>query len=124
MSIDEALERMARWEALRRRMAASGAGPGRGDPIVEELIDVVGTVLHKHGTAAVTLTVEGTGEPVTLRLHWEDGRLAVSRLPAVSAQPAPGSTPAATETSEQTAARLAALIRKDPSVLRNDGVTD
>lgn len=109
--IDEALERMRRWEALRLRMA----GPGRGDPVVEELVEAVGSVLHRHGEVTVTLAVEGTAEPVTLRLAWAEGRVVVT--PVAVEQPAAEST-------EQTAARLAELIRKDPSVLRPDNVTD
>ncbi len=34
MSLDESLERMARWEALRQRMA----GQHRDDTVVDELI--------------------------------------------------------------------------------------
>jgi hypothetical protein len=112
MSLDEGLERMRRWEALRRRMA----GPGRGEPVVEELIEAIGAVLHRHGEVTVTLSVEGTAEPVTLRLHWQDGHLQVASEVS-PAEPVP-------ETPEQTAARLAELIRQDPSVLRPRRVTD
>jgi hypothetical protein len=111
--LDEALERMRRWEALRRRMA----GPGRGAPVVEELIEAIGPVLHRHGEVTVTLAVEGTDEPVELRLRWADGRLSVTPVVTVAEPPAQ-------ETTEQTAARLAELIRKDPSVLRPDNMTD
>ena len=115
--LDEALERMARWEALRRRREA--AGPGRGDPVVEELIEAIAPILHRHGEVAVTLTVDGTPDPVPLRLSWQDGKLAVDPVPT-----APGTAEPPVETPAQTAARLAELIRQDPSMLRRDGVTD
>ena len=105
MSLDESLERMARWEALRQRMA----GQHRDDTVVDELIEAVGTVLQRHGPLAVTVTVEAGAEPATVRLDWRDGQLSVAR---VGAQP------------PRTAAALAELIRKDPSLLRPDGVTD
>jgi hypothetical protein len=111
--LDGALERMRRWEALRRRLA----GPGRGDPVVEELIEVVGPVLHRYDGVTVTLAVEGTDEPVTLRLRWQEGQLSVTPVTPVPQPPA-------VETTEQTAARLAELIRKDPSVLRPGNMTD
>jgi len=104
--LDESLERMARWEALRQRTAGAHH---RDDTVVDELVEAVGAVLQQHGPLAVTVTVEAGAEPATIRLDWRDGQLSVTR---VVAEP------------PRTAAALAELIRADPSLLRPHGVTD
>ena len=116
--LDDALARMDRWEALRLRM--SGGVPERGDPVVDELIEVIGPVLRRYGPVIVTLAVEGVGHATTVRIGWHDGQLTVDRV-ATGAGALPGHE---TESADQTAARLAELIRQDPSLLRRDGVTD
>ena len=111
--LDDPLVRMHRWDALRQRLANSAAG--RLGSVVDEVVEAIATVLHRHGPVTVSVTVEGGEAQVTAELSWQDGELVVARsephrVPAAAA-------PHAEETSEETAARLAELIRRDPSLL-------
>lgn len=117
--LDDPLVRMHRWEALRQRLANSTAG--RLEPVVDEVVEAIAAVLQRHGPLTVTVTVEGAESRASAQLGWYDGRLTVARSEAhatvpeaISVEPAAAPPP---ETSEETAARLADLIRRDPSLL-------
>jgi hypothetical protein len=132
--LDDPLVRMHRWDALRQRLANSAAG--RLGPVVDEVVEAIATVLYRHGPVTVTVTVEGIEARTTVQLGWQDGQLMVTRhegpQPAASRPPAngppangpPANGPPANgppvqpgESSEEIAARLAELIRRDPSLL-------
>ena len=137
--LDDPLMRMHRWEALRQRLASSAAG--RLGPVVDEVVEAIATVLHRHAPVTVTVTVEGAETSASVQLLWQNGQLMVVRHEPSAPQAAngPAARPAATgpavrpaangpaaatgpavrtgESSEETAARLAELIRRDPSLL-------
>ncbi|OLB80825.1 MAG: hypothetical protein AUI14_05345 [Actinobacteria bacterium 13_2_20CM_2_71_6] len=115
--LDDALARMARWDALRQRLANAAAG--RVEPAVNEVIEAIGAVLQRHGPLTVTVSVEGVETVTTAQLVWRDGQLTVARS---EPQAVPEAARPPAETSDQTAARLAELIRRDPSLL--DGRDD
>jgi hypothetical protein len=112
--LDDPLVRMHRWDALRQRLANSTAG--RLEPVVDEVVEAIAAILQRHGPLTVTVTVEGAETRASAQLGWHDGRLTVARSEPHSTANEPGSAPPA-ETSEETAARLADLIRRDPSLL-------
>jgi hypothetical protein len=142
--LDDPLVRMHRWDALRQRLAHSTAG--RLEPVVDELVEAVAAVLQRHGPLTVTVTLEGAETRASAQVDWHDGRLTVARSEPEStesqyaepqyaesqyaephyappqyaepqfAAPETGTAPPP-ETSEETAARLAELIRRDPSLL-------
>ena len=130
VGLDDPLMRMHRWEAHRQRLASSAAG--RLGPVVDVVVEAIATVLHRHAPVTVTVTVEGAETSASVQLLWQNGQLMVVRHepsapqaangPAV--RPAANGPAAATgpavrtgESSEETAARLAELIRRDPSLL-------
>ena len=119
--LDDPLVRMHRWDALRQRLANSSAG--RLEPVVDEAVDALVALVQRHPSLTFTVTVEGTEARASAQLGWQDGRLTLTRSDARSTA---NSTPAGNsvdgsaapvETSEETAARLAELIRRDPSLL-------
>jgi hypothetical protein len=112
--LDDPLVRMHRWDALRQRLANSTAG--RLEPVVDEVVEAVAAVLQRHGSLTVTVTVEGAEARASAQLGWHEGRLTVARSESQSIAPETGTAPPP-ETSEETAARLAELIRRDPSLL-------
>ncbi|GAB1643642.1 hypothetical protein [Krasilnikovia sp. MM14-A1259] len=162
--LDDALDKLARRDELRRR-AAGEATP----PAVTELVEAIAAVVGRNPALAVTVGVEGAGDPVLLHFAVEDGVVQVSADHTVATraaeaaspdfdiavgepidEPAPGSRPdggwaAATpqeygtpraepapqpmpepvplkvkpEETEQAAKRLAALIRDNPTLLRD-----
>jgi hypothetical protein len=86
--LDDALARMDRWEALRQRLA--GSEGDRGEPVVDEVLEAIGTVLRRHGPRTVTVAVEGPDRVTTARLDWRDGHLTVERVTGGPGDPAPG----------------------------------
>ena len=140
----DAMARMKRWDAVRQRIEDATNAP---DQVLEEVVRAVGEVVHRHSGASVIVTVEEGGPPVTLRITHRDGQVDVSRVeaprPAVSvpadpprdwppqsgqgvlgsqgAQGGQGAqglhTGPSAESVDQTAARLAELIRSDPTLL-------
>ncbi|OLE26708.1 MAG: hypothetical protein AUG44_12155 [Actinobacteria bacterium 13_1_20CM_3_71_11] len=111
--LDDPLVRMHRWDALRQRLANSTAG--RLDPVVDEAVEALIVILQRHPSLTFTVTVEGNGARASAQLGWQDGRLTVARSEAQAT--APVSATEGEETSAETAARLAELIRRDPSLL-------
>jgi hypothetical protein len=110
--LDDPLVRMHRWDALRQRLAHSTAG--RLDPVVDEAVEALIAILQRHPSLTFTVTVEGNEARASARLGWQDGRLVLTRS---DAQATVDATEPHEETSAETAARLAELIRRDPSLL-------
>ncbi|MGB2571109.1 hypothetical protein ACPFP2_22055 [Micromonospora citrea] len=102
------------------------AGEGR-DP-VREVVEAARRVVDAHPGLAVTLRVEYEGRTYPLRIDWtETGATVGPDTPAASppAWPLSGRTvPAWTPTGDgpggDPAARLAEMIRRDPSLLTDD----
>ncbi len=72
--LDDALERLARRDELRRRAAADSNTP----PAVTELAEAVAAVVARHPELAITMGVEGAGDPTLLRVAFEDGTVHVT----------------------------------------------
>lgn len=139
--LEDTLARMARREELQRRRAAAGRTS------VDELIEAVQRVVARHPGLAVTMSVAEGDTTSVVRVEWAGGSIAVAPAvaPAVEASivpavDAPGATGGAPEASPRPAwplsgktvpgwaaaadglaadpaARLAELIRRDPSLL-------
>jgi hypothetical protein len=141
----DAMARMKRWEAVRQRLADANDHAAQ---TVDEVVHAVSEVVRHHEDLTVTITVDDGGELATVRIVRRAGRLDVTRLqpqplatpvptsPAPAPPPDPrfhGDVPWAgpplrphyqvqdAETLDQTAARLAELIRQDPSLLDGNG---
>ena len=85
--LDDALERLARRDELRRRTSPDSSTP----PAVTELAEAVAAVVARHPDLAITMGVEGAGPPTLLRVAYEDGTVHVSaENPAVTAGPKQG----------------------------------
>jgi hypothetical protein len=123
--LDDALARMARREQLQRRVAEQAAGGP-----VDEVVEAVRRVVAQHPALAVRLWVEDGSVPSLVRVAWSEG--AVTVTPETIAAPADsGATPswpmsvrtvpawaaAADGLTDAPAARLAEMIRRDPSLL-------
>lgn len=135
--LEDSLARMARREELQRRRAAAGRTG------VDELVEAVQRVVARHPGLAVTMSVTQGDTTSVLRVEWTGGNLAVTPAvaPAVEASIEPTMAPpaadaAARDTQSRTtwpssggtgsdwnaaaddpAARLAELIRRDPTLL-------
>ena len=88
--LDDALDKLARRDELRRR-AAAGENPGP-PPAVSELVEAIAGVITRHPNLSVTVGVEGAGDPVLLHFGFADGTVQVRAAHAVpaptSAEPA------------------------------------
>lgn len=73
--LDDALDRLARRDELRRR--ASGETPGT-PPAVTELVEAIAAVVGRNPQLGVTVGVEGAGPPTLLHFAVEDGVVQVS----------------------------------------------
>ncbi|MFF0375459.1 hypothetical protein [Actinoplanes missouriensis] len=73
--LDDALDKLARRDELRRR--ASGETPGT-PPAVTELVEAIAAVISRHPELGVTVGVEGAGDPVLLHFGFADGVVQVS----------------------------------------------
>ncbi|NES16741.1 MULTISPECIES: hypothetical protein [Micromonospora] len=103
-----------------------GTRPELRDP-VEEIAEAVRRVVAEHPGLAVTLRVEHGGHTYPLRVSWSGPAVTVGPAPApapppawpmsVKTVPAPGQDGMAGDP----AARLAELIRRDPSLLEDTG---
>ncbi|SCL63013.1 hypothetical protein GA0070606_3724 [Micromonospora citrea] len=118
------------------RGGARNAGPGwadarrAGEPRdpVAEVAEAVRRVVAGHPGVAVTVRVEHDGQAYPLRVAWSGTGVTVdAAAPAgpppewpVSARTVPAWTPGRDGVSPDPAARLAELIRRDPSVLGDD----
>ncbi|MEH1015244.1 hypothetical protein V6U90_19280 [Micromonospora sp. CPCC 206060] len=144
--LDEALARMARREELLRRRSASGEGqnaaPPGGDPVAE-VTEAVRRVVAAHPGLSVHLDVAHGGAARHLRIAWSDGTVTVTagtsaeqpqRGPVTRVDEPAGSPPPAwplpvtpfpagsVDTdglSDDPEARLAELLRRNPTLLEN-----
>jgi flavoprotein len=73
--LDDALDKLARRDELRRRAAAEATGT---PPAVTELVEAIAAVVGRNPTLAVTVGVEGAGDPVLLHFAVDDGVVHVS----------------------------------------------
>ncbi|WP_127543942.1 hypothetical protein [Actinoplanes sp. OR16] len=88
--MDDALDKLARRDELRRR--ASGENPGT-PPAVTELVEAIAGVISRHPELGVTVGVEGAGDPVLLHFGFADGVVQVSADNTVAARVAEVPTP-------------------------------
>jgi hypothetical protein len=73
--LDDALDRLARRDELRRRAAAEAAGTPLA---VQELVEAIAAVVGRHPRLEVTVGVEGAGDPTLLHFFVEDGVVQVN----------------------------------------------
>ncbi|GIF09591.1 hypothetical protein [Actinoplanes siamensis] len=73
--LDDALDKLARRDELRRR-AAAGENPGP-PPAVSELVEAIAGVITRYPHLGVTVGVEGAGDPVLLHFGFADGTVQV-----------------------------------------------
>ncbi|MDG4791470.1 hypothetical protein O7626_37210 [Micromonospora sp. WMMD1102] len=127
--LDDALARMERREALQRRRAQEAAARA-GSP-VDEVTEAVQRVVAQYPNVAVTMWVADGPNISAMHVAWSDGTVTV-RPAAEPALPTAGQPPHSWPLSVKTvpswaapedppspdaAARLADLIRRDPSLL-------
>jgi hypothetical protein len=93
--LDDALARMDRWEALRQRIA--GPALDRTEPVVDEIIEAIGTVLRRHAPHTITVTIEAADHTTSARIGWHDGRLTVEPGVAPVSDGRPGGEPSASQ---------------------------
>ncbi|MBO4206550.1 hypothetical protein [Micromonospora echinofusca] len=135
--LDEALARMARREELLRRRSApvegrSTAPPG-GEPLAE-VTEAVRRVVAAHPGLSVDLEVDHDGTARQLRIAWSGETVTVTSSGAEATGTVPDSPPPAwplpvtpvpvwsVETdglSDDPDARLAELLRRNPTLLEN-----
>lgn len=85
--LDDALEKLARRDELRRRAAGETSGPS---PAVSELVEAIAAVVARHPQLGVSVGAEGAGEPVLLHFFFADGQVQVSAdIPPAQAEAAP-----------------------------------
>ncbi|MEV6601402.1 hypothetical protein AB0M36_31805 [Actinoplanes sp. NPDC051346] len=73
--LDDALDKLARRDELRRRAAGEATST---PPAVTELVEAIAAVVGRNPELAVTVGVEGAGDPVLLHFALEDGIVQVS----------------------------------------------
>jgi hypothetical protein len=73
--LDDALDKLARRDELRRRAAGEATGT---PPAVQELVEAIVAVVGHNPKLAVTVGVEGAGDPVLLHFAVEGGTVQVS----------------------------------------------
>jgi hypothetical protein len=87
--LDDALEKLARRDELRRR----AAGEATGTPTaVTELVEAIAAVVARNPKLGVTVGVEGAGEPILLHFFFEEGQVQVNADNAVTARAEPATT--------------------------------
>ena len=79
--LDDALDKLARRDELRRRAAGEANGT---PPAVTELVEAIAAVVGRNPELGVTVGVEGAGDPVLLHFAVEDGIVQVSADNAVA----------------------------------------
>ncbi|MEV4343701.1 hypothetical protein AB0J83_04390 [Actinoplanes sp. NPDC049596] len=88
--LDDALDKLARRDELRRR----AAGETTGTPAaVTELVEAVAGVVGRHPELGVSVGVEGSGEPLLLHFYVADGQVQVSAENAAALQPGDADAP-------------------------------
>ena len=81
--LDDALDKLARRDELRRRAAGEATGT---PPAVQELVEAIAAVVNRNPTLAVTVGVEGAGDPILLHFAFEDGVVQVNADNTVAAR--------------------------------------
>ncbi|HET9518294.1 MAG TPA: hypothetical protein VFO77_11255 [Actinoplanes sp.] len=81
--LDDALQRMARRDELRRRAEEQATGTPAA---VTELVEAVAAVVARNPQLAITMGVEGVGDPAVLTFAMGDGIVQVSSDSPLSAQ--------------------------------------
>ena len=87
--LDDALDKLARREEVRRRAAGEATGTS---PAVTELVEAIAGVVARHPELGVTVGAEGSGDPILLHFHFAEGQVQVT---ADNAVPRPEAAPAA-----------------------------
>jgi hypothetical protein len=87
--LDDALDKLARRDELRRR----AAGEATGTPAaVQDLVEAIAAVVARNPSLALTVGVEGAGDPVLLHVAVEDGVVQVTADNSVGARAAEATT--------------------------------
>jgi hypothetical protein len=73
--LDDALDKLARRDELRRRATGDATGT---PPAVTELVEAIAAVIGRNPKMQVTVGVEGVSEPLLLHFAMEDGVVQVS----------------------------------------------
>ncbi|MFD1371181.1 hypothetical protein [Actinoplanes sichuanensis] len=81
--LDDALDKLARRDELRRRAAGESGGT---PPAVTELVEAIAGVVSRNPQMTVTVGVEGAGDPVLLHFAMADGVVQVTADNAVTAR--------------------------------------
>ncbi|GAA0479632.1 hypothetical protein Ade02nite_39300 [Paractinoplanes deccanensis] len=92
--LDDALDKLARRDELRRRAAGEATGT---PPAVTELVEAVAGVVGRHPELGVSVGVEGSGEPLLLHFYVADGQVQVTAENAAALQPAAPGAPRAAD---------------------------
>jgi len=79
--LDDALEKLARRDELRRRAAGESTGT---PPAVTELVEAIAAVVGRNPELGVTVGVEGAGDPMLLHFYSEDGVVQVNADNAIA----------------------------------------
>jgi hypothetical protein len=79
--LDDALDKLARRDELRRRAEGGGIGT---PPAVQDLVEAIAAVVGRNPALAVTVGVEGAGDPVLLHFAVQDGIVSVTADNAVA----------------------------------------
>jgi hypothetical protein len=83
--LDDALDKLARRDELRRRAAGEVGTP----PAVTELVEAIAGVVARHPHLGVTVGAEGAGEPVLLHFYFAEGQVQVTAEPPPATEPVP-----------------------------------
>lgn len=83
--LDDALDKLARRDELRRRAAGETGGT---PPAVTELVEAIAAVVSRNPQMRVTVGVEGAADPVLLHFAMTDGVVQVTADTPVTARPA------------------------------------
>ncbi|GLY05147.1 hypothetical protein [Actinoplanes sp. NBRC 101535] len=81
--LDDALDKLARRDELRRRATGDGSST---PPAVTELVEAIAGVVARHPSLNVTVGVEGAGDPTLLHFAFADGVVQVNADHAVAAR--------------------------------------
>jgi hypothetical protein len=81
--LDDALDKLARRDELRRRAAQEATGT---PPEVQELVEAIAGVVGRHQSLEVTVGVEGAGDPTLLHFFVEDAIVRVTADSSVAAR--------------------------------------
>ena len=81
--LDDALDKLARRDELRRRTTGETAGT---PPAVTDLVEAIAAVVGRNPKLEVTVGVEGAGDPMLLHFAMEDGTVQVSADTTVAAR--------------------------------------